>query len=134
TMNSLTVDPDAPTPPYEQIRRGVIDQIAQGRLLTGDRLPAIRALANDLGLAAGTVARAYRQLEEAGIVTTRRGAGTRIAEGIDPESLPSVSGLDPEAEAYAAEVVADARHRGLPLDQLVIAVRDAVAQAKGAAR
>lgn len=130
-MSSLAVDLDDPTPPYEQIRRGVIDQIARGGLLAGDKLPAIRALATDLDLAAGTVARAYKELEEAGLITTRRGAGTRIAEGIDPANLPTASGLDPQVEAYAAEAVATAQARGLPLDQLVVAVRDAVADVEG---
>jgi GntR family transcriptional regulator len=103
-MSSYTVDPDDPAPPYERIRRSVIDQIVRGVLLPGDRLPAIRTLAKDLDLAAGTVARAYRELEEAGIITTRRGAGTRIADRIDPGDLPTASGLDPQVEAYAAEV------------------------------
>lgn len=118
----------AAMPPYEQIRRGIIDAVATGELLAGDRLPAIRAHATDQGLAVNTVARAYRELEEAGIVTTRRGAGTRISEGIDPADLPTASGLDPAVETYAAEVVATARERGLPLDQLVVAVRDATEQ------
>lgn len=125
---TLTVDLDDSTPPYEQIRRGVLAQVANGSRLAGDRLPAIRALATDLGVATGTVARAYRELEEAGIVTTRRGAGTRISEGIDPADLPTASGLDPAVQTYAAEVVATARERGLPLDQLVVAVRDATEQ------
>ena len=124
------IDEGGTTPPYEQIRRGIIDCVADGELLAGDRLPAIRALAYDQGLAANTVARAYKELEEAGIITTRRGAGTRIADGIDPGDLPTASGLDPQVEAYAAEAVATAQARGLPLDQLVVAVRDAVAAAE----
>ncbi|SMY12293.1 GntR family transcriptional regulator [Brevibacterium jeotgali] len=123
---SLTVDLDDSTPPYEQIRRGIVTRVASGSLLAGDRLPAIRALAADLGVAVNTVARAYRELEEAGIVTTRRGAGTRISEGFDTADLPTGSGLDPAVETYAAEVVATARDRGLPLAQLVVAVRDAI--------
>jgi len=115
------------TPPYEQIRRGILDAVAHGGLLAGDRLPAIRALATDQELAVNTVARAYRELEEAGVIVTRRGAGTRIREGIDPADLPTTSGPDPAASTYAAEVVSAARDRGLPLDQLVVAVRDAVA-------
>lgn len=124
----LRLAADEAMPPYEQIRRGIIGGLASGHLLAGDRLPAIRALATDQGLAVNTVARAYRELEESGVVTTRRGAGTRISEGIDPADLPTASGLDPAVEAYAAEVVAAARDRGLPLDQLVVAVRDALGQ------
>lgn len=122
----LIDEADGSMPPYEQIRRGIIDGIASGELLAGDKLPAIRAHAADQGLAVNTVARAYRELEEAGIVTTRRGAGTRISEGIDPADLPTASGMDPAVETYAAEVVATARERGLPLAQLVVAVRAAI--------
>ncbi|GAA2105093.1 MULTISPECIES: GntR family transcriptional regulator [Brevibacterium] len=132
-MTRLTVDPDDSTPPYEQIRRGVLDQAARGVLLPGDRLPAIRALAADLGLAPGTVARAYRELEEGGIITTRRGAGTRIAEGLDVSALPTAEGEDPAVLRYAAEVVAVAAERGLPLDQLAAAVRDEVTRVSAGA-
>jgi DNA-binding transcriptional regulator YhcF (GntR family) len=75
----LTVDPGDPTPPYEQLRRQLVDLITARLLPVGERLPPVRQLAGDLGLAPGTVARAYRELERAGLLTTRRGAGTRVA-------------------------------------------------------
>lgn len=127
-MPTLDLDPADPAPPYEQVRRGLVDRIAAGTLLPGDRLPAIRALAQELGLSAGTVARAYKELEEAGLLTTRRGAGTRIADGIDPTALPGTSDTDPRIAAIAAEAVTAVRAAGLPLEQLPAAVRDAVAQ------
>ncbi|HJG79326.1 MAG TPA: GntR family transcriptional regulator [Brevibacterium senegalense] len=127
-MPTIELDPADPAPPYEQVRRGIIARIAAGSLLPGDRLPAIRALAGELGLAANTVARAYKELEADGLLTTRRGAGTRIAEGIDPADLPTASGLDPAVATFATEVVARAVDDGLPLDQLAAAVRDEVAR------
>jgi GntR family transcriptional regulator len=75
----LTVDPDNPTPPYEQLRRQLADLITAGQLTPGDRLPPLRQLAGDLGLAVGTVARTYRELEQEGRLTSRRGGGTRVA-------------------------------------------------------
>lgn len=75
----LTVDPASGVPPYEQLRRQVLDQVADGTLRPGERLPPVRRLAEDLGLAAGTVARAYRELEAAGAVETRGRAGTVVA-------------------------------------------------------
>lgn len=75
----LTVDPSDPTPPYEQLRRQLVDLITACLLPVGERLPPVRQLAGDLELAPGTVARAYRELERAGLLTTRRGAGTRVA-------------------------------------------------------
>lgn len=75
----LTVNPDDPTPPYEQLRRQLADLITAGQLGPGDRLPPLRQLAGDLGLAVGTVARTYRELEQEGRLTSRRGGGTRVA-------------------------------------------------------
>lgn len=74
----LTVDPADPIPPYEQVRRQLHDLITAGTLAEDDRLPPVRQLAGDLGLAPGTVARAYKELEQAGLLATRRGAGTRV--------------------------------------------------------
>lgn len=74
----LRVDLDDPTPPYEQLRRQVAAHIATGALAEGERLPTVRQLARDLGLATGTVARTYKELESAGLVETRRAAGTRV--------------------------------------------------------
>ena len=68
----ITVDLAAAEPPYEQVRAQVAGLIATGQLGEGDRLPTVRALAADLGLAVNTVARAYKELEAGGHVTTRR--------------------------------------------------------------
>jgi len=76
---TLTVNPDDPTPPYEQLRGQLADLIEAGQLADGERLPPLRQLAGDLGLAVGTVARTYRELEASGFVRSRRGAGTRVA-------------------------------------------------------
>lgn len=75
----LILDPDDPTPPYEQLRRQLADLITSGQLAPGDRLPPLRQLAGDLGLAVGTVARTYRELEQEGLLTSSRGGGTRVS-------------------------------------------------------
>src|SRR6478735_7691358 len=74
----ISVDLGSPTPPYEQIRLQISALIAAGGLTAGTRLPAVRSLAADLGLAAGTVARAYKELEQAGLIETRRRNGTVV--------------------------------------------------------
>ena len=84
----LEVDLTSGVPAFEQIRAQVVAHVAAGRLVAGDRLPTIRALATDLGLAAGTVARAFRELEAEGVVETRRRAGTVIAEGASVPDRP----------------------------------------------
>lgn len=75
----LRVDQTSSVPPYEQLRRQVLDRVADGGLRPGERLPPVRRLAQDLGLAPGTVARAYRELEAAGVLETRGRAGTVVA-------------------------------------------------------
>ena len=74
----LRVDPSASTPPYEQLRAQITAMAASGALPAGTRLPSIRQLAGDLGLASGTVARAYRELEQAGVIATRGRHGTHV--------------------------------------------------------
>jgi DNA-binding transcriptional regulator YhcF (GntR family) len=65
----VRVDPSSPIPPYEQIRSQIATMITIGALPESHRLPTIRQLAADLGLAGGTVARAYRELEQFGFIS-----------------------------------------------------------------
>jgi GntR family transcriptional regulator len=76
---ALVVDTGDPTPPYEQLRHQLSELIYSAVLAPGDRLPPLRQLAADLGLAVGTVARAYRELESGGLISSRRGGGTCVA-------------------------------------------------------
>ena len=83
----ITLDPSSPEPLSEQLSQAIADRIRRGSLVAGARLPTVRALAEDLGLAANTVAKAYRALEEAGLVQGRGRQGTFVAERL-PQSLP----------------------------------------------
>lgn len=74
----IVVDPSGDVPPYEQVRSQLADQVARAELRPGDRLPTVRQLALDLQLAANTVARAYRELEQAGVIETRGRAGSFV--------------------------------------------------------
>jgi GntR family transcriptional regulator len=74
----IEVDTRSPTPPYEQIRLAIRRLVATGELGLGTRLPTVRQLASDLGIAPGTVARAFRELESEGIIETRGRHGTRV--------------------------------------------------------
>lgn len=105
-MSAVTIDLLDPTPPFEQVRRQLTLLIETGQLEVGERLPPVRQLAGDLGLATGTVARAYRELESAGLVTTRRGGGTKVAPRAS-RSREAVSALLAEAaDTYASRAVA----------------------------
>ncbi len=74
----ITIDHDSPVPPYEQVRSQLANRITDGELAIGTRLPTVRQLAADLGLAVNTVARAYRELELGALVQTRGRAGTFV--------------------------------------------------------
>src|ERR1700750_2212267 len=76
-------DPQASQPLFDQLRTQIIDRVRGGRRPPGTRLPTVRELAGRLGMAVNTVARAYRELESAGILETRGRFGTFVARS-DP--------------------------------------------------
>lgn len=84
----LHVDPGAATPPYEQLRAPLAVMITAGVLPAGERLPSIRQLAGDLALAAGTIGRAYAELEREGLIRTRRGRQETLVLG-PPGPVPA---------------------------------------------
>ncbi|WP_449060732.1 GntR family transcriptional regulator [Planomonospora algeriensis] len=75
----IVIDAGSPVPPFEQLRAQLARQIQDRTLAVGARLPTIRHLAADLGLAVNTVGRAYRELEEAGLIETRGRAGSFVS-------------------------------------------------------
>ncbi|MGW1074572.1 GntR family transcriptional regulator [Streptomyces sp. NPDC002537] len=103
----LTVDPDAAEPPYEQIRAGIAERARSGVLPVGYKLPTVRGFAEELGLAANTVAKAYRALEADGVIETRGRNGTFVAAPGDAAARET---------AAAAEAFAQRAHR-LGLDR-----------------
>ncbi|MCX4474456.1 HTH-type transcriptional repressor YtrA [Micromonospora sp. MW-13] len=120
----ITVDPASPVPPYEQVRGRLAEQIGDGRLPVGTRLPTVRRLAEELGLAVNTVARAYRELEAAGLLETRGRHGTFVAPGRDD----AVDRLQRVAAGYAAE----AARLGVAPDAALALVRAALDAARRA--
>lgn len=112
----ISIDTSSSRPPFAQLREQIIAGIESGELRPGERLPAVRALAAELGLAPNTVARSYRELESDGFLQTRGRNGTIVAPELTaPEthrraleltrewaSAMAAIGVDPtELEAYA---------------------------------
>ena len=97
----LTVDSSTPVPPFEQIRSQLAEQISSGALVVGTRLPTVRRLADDLGLATNTVHRAYQELEAAGLVETHGRGGTVVSAGSDQTEQRLLQA----AEAFAAVAI-----------------------------
>ena len=124
TAMILEIRTDSLVPPYDQIRAQIETMAASGVLPPGHQLPSIRQLAADLGLAPGTVARAYRELETAGVVVTRTGRGTAIA----PES-PRLSERERQDRLSnaAREYVGAIQRLGVAGDQALAAIRELLA-------
>jgi DNA-binding transcriptional regulator YhcF (GntR family) len=95
---NFAIDVDAVEPPFAQLRRQVVDGAREGTLAAGTRLPTVRALADELGLAPNTVAKAYRELEAAGVIETRGRSGSFVALSRDAGE----QALQQAAASYAA--------------------------------
>lgn len=117
----IELDPLSSDPPYEQLRNQITAMVLTGDLQPGDRLPSIRQLAGDLGLATGTVARAYRELEADGVVHGRGARGTTVTE--PPNATAARTALFDAAMAYARA----ATQAGVGLDEAIAALRIAFA-------
>jgi len=102
----IAVDPDSGVAPWRQVRDQLLHLIRVGALPVGARLPTIRQLAGDLGLAAGTVARVYRELETAGVLATARRQGTVVA-GVPAAHGDELARAAADYAARAAELGAD---------------------------
>ncbi|MEU9862360.1 GntR family transcriptional regulator [Streptomyces sp. NPDC047971] len=120
----ITVDTDSSTAPYEQLRAQIAERARSGALPVGYKLPTVRGLAQELGLAANTVAKAYKSLEADGVIETRGRNGTFVAAAGDAAERLAASA----AAAYAAE----AKRLGLTRASAASAVTDALRAAYGA--
>ncbi|HEY7723585.1 MAG TPA: GntR family transcriptional regulator [Pedococcus sp.] len=120
TLPRLEIDHESVNPPaFEQIRRQVTALVEAGALAEGERLPPVRALAADLGLAVNTVARAYRELESDGVVTTAGRAGTVVAAGSQRDDVA----LRRAAEAFVARAAVSGLSEAEALDWVRSAFR-----------
>jgi GntR family transcriptional regulator len=83
----VTIDFRSGVPIYIQIMEQIKDRLATGLLQPGDQLPTVRQMATDLRVNFNTVARAYRLLDEAGVISTQHGRGTYILGETPPEAI-----------------------------------------------
>ncbi|MBB4932060.1 DNA-binding transcriptional regulator YhcF (GntR family) [Lipingzhangella halophila] len=117
----IRIDPASKVPPYEQIRASVANAAARGDIPVGFKLPTVRALAERLSVAVNTVARAYRELEQAGVVETRGRSGTFVAAGGDDQRAEAVTA----AQQYADVVARLGLNPNEALDIVAAALRQA---------
>ncbi|PRX44279.1 GntR family transcriptional regulator [Prauserella shujinwangii] len=114
----ISVDADSKVPPYEQVRSELARQINDGTLAVGTKLPTVRRLAADLGIAPNTIARAYRELEEAGLIETRGRAGSFVGSSGDTSRQ--------RVREAAAEYAAVAHRMGIGPDEALAIVTAAL--------
>ncbi|MEY9963042.1 DNA-binding transcriptional regulator YhcF (GntR family) [Streptacidiphilus sp. MAP12-16] len=119
----IALDPQSSVPPYEQVRAQIAELARSGAAPVGMRLPTVRRLAEDLGLAANTVAKAYRELEAAGVVETRGRHGTVVAASGDASRRVAAQA----AAAYAERV----HGLGIPAAEARAVVEAALSSAYG---
>ncbi|NUU30311.1 GntR family transcriptional regulator [Arthrobacter sp. C9C5] len=134
----ISIDLRSATPPYEQIRAQIASLVAIGALPPGTRLPTVRRLAADLGIAAGTVARAYKELEQTGLIQTGRRNGTVVAApaggdgpgGTPGDAVPARPAPGPNAAVIAAvdRCIAAGRAAGLDDGALLAVMRARLGQ------
>ncbi|NLU82650.1 GntR family transcriptional regulator [Rhodococcus sp. HNM0569] len=114
----IDIDPSSSVAPYDQLKLHILGEVRSGRLIAGTKIPTVRALAAEIGLAPNTVAKAYRELGESGVIETRGKRGTFIADGGDPTRT--------RAQRQATDYVAHLRSLGLPDDDILGFVRAAL--------
>lgn len=119
----IRLDNRSGVPRFEQLRAQLSVMVAVGRLSPADRLPTVRDLATQLGLAPGTVARSYRELERDGVVVTRGRAGTFVAD--EPPHSEPLRERRERLRVAAERLVFDMHQLGVTPDDVVAAVVEA---------
>jgi GntR family transcriptional regulator len=117
----IRVDASSFVPIYEQIKQGIGRLVATGRLKVGDPLPSIRDLAAEIIVNPNTVARAYRELEQDGVIATQKGRGSVIAERSRPDAE---KGLKAYLGRVMDEAIAEARKYDLDDDAILVLFED----------
>lgn len=97
------VSPNDDAPIYRQVVRQVVEGVASGALAPGERLPSLRAMAQQLAVAPLTVKKAYDVLEADGVIETRRGQGTFVSEAVARSTRSAVQRVRPLARRLVVE-------------------------------
>jgi len=119
---NVEVDFRSHVPIYLQIIEQIERQLAEGVLSPGDQLPTVRQLASDLRVNFNTVARAYRLLDEAGVISTQQGRGTYALERLPADKAAGLRKVT--LEEMARSFVADAARRRYNADEVAAAVEE----------
>jgi GntR family transcriptional regulator len=113
---NLEIDFRSGIPIYLQVVERIKERLAAGHLKPGDQLPTVRSLALDLRVNFNTIARAYRIMDESGIISTQQGRGTYILEMPSPEVIESIRAK--ALEDLTKRYIEDANRLGIAPDEL----------------
>lgn len=118
----IRIDFRSGEPIYVQIMEQIRQMVATGELQQGDQLPTVRQMATELRVNFNTVARAYRMLDEAGLISTQQGRGTYIWETPSEETNARLrqQGLAELTKNYFEDV----QRLGYNRDEVANAIRD----------
>ena len=108
-------------PIYHQIANQIKYLVAAGRLEIGERLPAVRRLAEDVLVNPNTVARAYRELEAEGVVESRRGSGVFVSDRASPLARREQNRI---LQERIDQLLAEAKQLDVDLDVLIKLVHE----------
>jgi GntR family transcriptional regulator len=125
---NLEIDFRSGIPIYLQVVERIKERLAAGQLKPGDQLPTVRSLAQELRVNFNTIARAYRIMDESGIISTQQGRGTYILELPSPEVADSIriQALQDLTQRY----IGDAERLGVSPEELEKALHDQISQWK----
>jgi GntR family transcriptional regulator len=113
---NLELDFRSGIPIYLQVVERIKERLAAGKLSPGDQLPTVRSLALELRVNFNTIARAYRIMDEAGIISTQQGRGTYILELPSPEVAENIR--QKALEDLTQRYLADAERLGITPGEL----------------
>jgi GntR family transcriptional regulator len=120
-MIQLSLDPKSGVPIYRQIQDQIRYGIGSGKLLPGEQLPTVRALAVELSVNPNTVIKAYTELERMGVLTTEQGSGTFIAP--QPAQALSAGERQEKLKALCVEFLSQVGRYGFGPDDVMQAIR-----------
>ena len=126
-MHSLLISHADPRPMYLQIMEQIRHRIAVGDWPAGQELPSIRALAADLQVSVITIKRAYLELERDGVIVTRQGKGSFVADTADLSTRLRRVELDTHLDAAAAI----GRQLGMSAEELAARLRQILREKDG---
>ena len=123
---NLEIDFRSVIPIYIQVVESIKERLAGGQLKPGDQLPTVRALALELRINFNTVARAYRILDEAGIISTQQGRGTYILDMPTPEVSEAIRRA--ALAALMDRYLTDALHLGFSPAEILAIIQQQMEQ------